>query len=63
MNNQPLFPPERAIPNPDLLRTLPQHDDDDDADWDDDDDDDIAAPRQVRWFSRAGFGSPEWWTH
>jgi hypothetical protein len=44
--------------------TAPDYDDDDDAADDDYDDDDegIARPRHERWQSRAGFGSPEWWT-
>jgi hypothetical protein len=35
-------------------------DDDDDADYDDDDSPSIS--RHDRWFSRLGFGSPEWWS-
>jgi hypothetical protein len=63
MGNQPTANLARAIPQPSLLRAFPEFDDDDDdADGDDDDDEIVAGPRQERWSSRAGFGSPEWWS-
>ena len=36
--------------------------DDDDDDGDFDDDDEPSIRQHDRWFSRPGFGSPEWWT-
>ncbi len=60
MSNQATENLVRAIADPSLLRASPEFDDDDDAaDWDDDDED--MAAGQAPWFSRAGFGSPEWW--
>jgi len=40
------------------------YDDDDEADDDADfeDDDEPSVRMQDRWFSRPGFGSPEWWS-
>ena len=39
------------------------YDDDDEADYDDFDDDDASASvSPVRWLSRPGFASPEWWS-
>jgi hypothetical protein len=62
MSTQPTTNPAGTIAQPSLLGAFPEIDDDEaDADWDDDDED-IVAPGQARWFSRAGFGSPEWWS-
>ena len=63
MSNPSVAVPESTKASPKLIWTFPDHDDDDDdADYDDDDDESVAAPPHERWFSRSGFGSPEWWS-
>ncbi len=63
MSNQSTADRASAIPTPGVLRALPEFDDDDDdAYGDDDDDEDVLAARDAPWSSRAGFGSPEWWS-
>lgn len=63
MSNQSPSNTARTNPRPSFSSAFPEIDDDeDDADWSDDDDEDIVAPPPSRWFSGAGFGSPEWWS-
>jgi hypothetical protein len=38
------------------------YDDEGDDDADFDQDDELATVPHERWFSRPGFGSPQWWT-
>lgn len=47
-----------------VIRFAAVDDDDDEADDDGDfeDDDEPSVRSQERWFSRPGFGSPEWWS-
>lgn len=65
MSNQSLAQPESTNTRPNNIWTFPELDDDvDEADFDDDEDEveDLASSRNQRWFSRSGFGSPEWWS-
>jgi len=63
MSNPALTEPKSTALGPKPIRMMPDFDDDDDdADCDDDDDEGMVTPRHETWFSRAGFGSPEWWT-
>jgi hypothetical protein len=58
------FPTETKSPitSPKPIQAMPDFDDDDDDACDDDEDEGVAAPRHDSWFSRSGFGSPEWWS-
>jgi hypothetical protein len=65
MSNPSLTEPESTNVRPNKSWTFPELDDDDDeADYDDGEDDDegITIVRHERWFSRSGFGTPEWWS-
>jgi hypothetical protein len=53
--------PDPSSTAPIRISSLLDDDDDDDAADDDFDDSDSLASNKERWFSRAGFGSPEWW--
>ena len=55
MSNPCVAVPESTKASPKLIWTFPDHDDDDD-------DESVAAPPHERWFSRSGFGAPEWWS-
>jgi hypothetical protein len=65
MSNPTLAEPESTNPSPMKVWTFSAFDDDDDdeADYDDGEDEDGGTPtvKHERWFSRSGFGSPEWW--
>lgn len=64
MHDHSLVRPEARSSQPRRLLTVPEYDDDDDDAADDTDDEDGAIGSQYHdlWWSRAGFGSPEWWT-
>ena len=59
---------EPRIPTSRTAYSLLDFDDDeedaaaDDDDENDDDDRGVAVPRNERWFTDSGFGSPEWWS-
>jgi hypothetical protein len=64
MSNPLPAEPESTQASPKLIRLLPDYDDDEnDADDSDDDGDGMSLAAQDGWFSRSGFGSPEWWSH
>jgi hypothetical protein len=68
MSNPSLTEPENTNARPNKVWTFPALDDDDDdeADYDDgegeDEDEVLAKATNERWFSRSGFGSPQWWS-
>ncbi len=65
MSNPSLVRGQTAGPDPAVLATMSgdvEVDDDENA-ADLDDEDEIAPPRNERWASHPGFGSPQWWSH
>lgn len=65
MTNSATDPSKTVHWEPRRFYFVPEHpydDDDDDDDADFDDDEEPSIWRNQRWSSRAGFGSPEWWS-
>ncbi len=60
------FSPDGQTAETDARTVAPMavYDDDDEADdeTDFDEDDELSIRPHDRWFSRPGFGSPEWWS-
>jgi hypothetical protein len=58
------FSPDRQTAEIESQTLMVVYDDDDEADdeTDFDEDDELSMRPHSRWFSRPGFGSPEWWS-
>ena len=58
------FSPDRQTAEIESQTLMVVYDDDDEADdeTDFDEDDELSMRPHARWFSRPGFGSPEWWS-
>jgi hypothetical protein len=63
MSNPSLPEPQSTNSTLNQTSILQAYDDEDDeADYDDDEEEGSPSLPQECWFSRSGFGSPQWWS-